>query len=111
MTDNRKLMDPSTLETLTMLRMNKELWDERDMEWILCSPRFFDSDDDDQAVGVRRPRDEDNDDDDVHSITSSSQLTSSTHGDQRHQRTASSSSGWRPLLGGVHFEQQQPEQQ
>ena len=26
MTDHRKLMDPSTLETLIMLRMNKELW-------------------------------------------------------------------------------------
>ena len=41
MTDNRKLMDPSTLEVLIMLRMNKDLWDERDMEWILSNPRFF----------------------------------------------------------------------
>ena len=92
--------------------MNSEFWDERDMEWILCSPRFFDSDDDDQALGVRRPRDEDNDDDDVHSITSSSQLTSSTHGDQRRQRTACLFFKWlASLAGGVHFEQQQPEQQ
>ena len=93
MTDHRKVMDPSTLETLIMLQMNREFWDEQDMEWILCNPRFFDSDDGDQAVGVRRPRDEDNDDDDVHSMMT----PSSTHGDQRRQRTTSSSSGWHPL--------------
>ena len=69
MTDHRKVMDLSTLETLIMLQMNREFWDEQDMEWILCNPRFFDNDDDDQAVGVRRPRDEDNDDDDVHSMS------------------------------------------
>ena len=93
MTDHRKVMDLSTLETLIMLQMNREFWDEQDMEWILCNPRFFDNDDGDQAVGVRRPRDEDNDDDDVHSMMT----TSSTHGDQRRQRTTSSSSGWHPL--------------
>jgi len=71
MTDHRKVMDLSTLETLIMLQMNREFWDEQDMEWILCNPRFFDNDDGDQAVGVRRPRDEDNDDDDAHSIASS----------------------------------------
>ena len=93
MTDHRKVMDLSTLETLIMLQMNREFWDEQDMEWILCNPRFFDNDDGDQAVGVRRPRDEDNEDDDVHSMMT----TSSTHGDQRRQRTTSSSSGWHPL--------------
>lgn len=35
MTDNRKSMDPSTLETIIMLRMNKDLWDERDVEAII----------------------------------------------------------------------------
>ena len=32
MTDQRRLMDPSTLETLLMLKLNKDLWDARDIE-------------------------------------------------------------------------------
>ena len=111
MTDNRKVMDSSTLETLFMLRMNKELWDERDMKWTLCIPRFFDSDDDDdydddvdddgdQAAGVRRPRDEDNDDYDVHSM-----MTSSTQGDLMRQCTTTLLLKWLANVV-VHFEQQ-----
>jgi hypothetical protein len=49
MTDSRKLMDPSTLEVLVMLRTNIDLWDERDMEWILVNSRYFDATDGDSV--------------------------------------------------------------
>jgi len=32
MTDQRRKMDPSTLETILMLKLNKDLWDARDIE-------------------------------------------------------------------------------
>ena len=32
MRPRRRLMDPSTLETLVMLRFNRDLWDERDVD-------------------------------------------------------------------------------
>ena len=35
MTDNRKSMDISTLETIIMFRMNKDLWDERDFDAMI----------------------------------------------------------------------------
>ena len=31
-TDQRRSMDPSTLETLLILKLNKDLWDARDIE-------------------------------------------------------------------------------
>ena len=34
MTDQRRSMDPSTLETILMLKLNKDLWDARDIERI-----------------------------------------------------------------------------
>jgi hypothetical protein len=42
MTPNRKHMDPSTLELLIMLRTNKDLWDERDLERILRGDNLTD---------------------------------------------------------------------
>ena len=36
MSDHRKHMDPSTLEMLLMLRMNKDLWDEKTVESIFA---------------------------------------------------------------------------
>ena len=102
MTDHRRQMDPSTLECLIMLRMNKELWDERDMEWILCNPRAFDDIDNDNydndgeqqiAVGARRPRDER----DISTDEAHSQLSNSTADDRRHQRITTSSHGWHPF--------------
>ena len=35
MTDNRKSIDISTLETIIMFRMNKDLWDERDFDAMI----------------------------------------------------------------------------
>jgi hypothetical protein len=43
-------MDLSTLETLVMLRAKKELWDERDIEWILSNPQDFHVVDEETAV-------------------------------------------------------------
>jgi hypothetical protein len=54
MTDNRKSMDPSTLETIIMLRMNKDLWDERDVEAMIHEEKETSV-----TAGNRRPRDED----------------------------------------------------
>ena len=34
MTDQRRCMNPSTLETILMLKLNKDLWDARDIEQI-----------------------------------------------------------------------------
>ena len=34
MTDQRRCMDPSTLESILMLKLNKDLWDVRDIEII-----------------------------------------------------------------------------
>ena len=34
MTDQRRSMDPSTLETILMLKLNKDLWDAQDIERI-----------------------------------------------------------------------------
>ena len=81
MTDNRKLMDPSTLEILIMLRMNKDLWDERDMEWILCNPRFFDE--------------FAHEDDEIDDMTSLSAVSSTDGGRNVRQRT-STAHGWQP---------------
>ena len=35
MRPHRRLMDPSTLEMLIMLRFNKDLWDSRDVDEIM----------------------------------------------------------------------------
>ena len=40
-----------------MLRINKDLWDERDIEWILCNPRFFYEGDKDIALEDDQPDD------------------------------------------------------
>ena len=47
-----------------MLRTNKDLWDERDMEWILSNPRFFDAIDQDSAEN-----DAEDDEDELTSIS------------------------------------------
>ena len=86
MTDNRKLMDPSTLETLIMLRMNKDLWDERDVEWILCNSRFFYEDNEDIALGGDHQPDD---------VTSLSSISSNDRGRNVRQRT-STAHGWQP---------------
>ena len=60
MTDNRKSMDPSTLETIIMLRMNKDLWDERDVEAIIHEEKFHNREQGTAAIaGNRHSRDED----------------------------------------------------
>ena len=85
MTDHRRLMDPSTLETFIMLRANKELWDERDVEWILSNPEHFQVVDEETTVlGGARLRD---DRDDVSAIS-----TQSHSGREVRQCTSSSSS-------------------
>ena len=59
MTDNRKSMDPSTLETIIMLRMNKDLWDERDVEAIIHKEKLRKEQETAAIAGNRHPRDED----------------------------------------------------
>ena len=86
MTDNRKLMDPSTLEVLIMLRTNKDLWDERDMEWILSNPRFFDAIDQDSAEN-----DAEDDEDEVTSISAIS------YQETRSVRQRTGAHGWQSL--------------
>ena len=86
MTDNRKLMDPSTLEVLIMLRTNKDLWDERDMEWILNNPRFFDAIDQDSAEN-----DAEDDEDEVTSISAIS------YQETRRVRQRTGAHGWQSL--------------
>ena len=36
MRSHRRLMDPSTLEMLVMLRFNRDLWDERDLDTVMA---------------------------------------------------------------------------
>ena len=36
MRPHRRLMDPSTLEMLVMLRFNRDLWDERDVDTVMA---------------------------------------------------------------------------
>ena len=85
MTDHRKLMDPFTLVTLIMLRANKELWDERDVEWILSNPEHFHVvDEGTNVLGGARFRD---DRDDLSAIS-----TQSLSSREVRQRTRSSSS-------------------
>ena len=36
MRPHRRLMDPSTLEMLVMLRFNRDLWDERDVDTAIA---------------------------------------------------------------------------
>ena len=86
MTDNRKLMDPSTLEVLIMLRTNKDVWDERDMEWILSNPRFFDAIDQDSAEN-----DAEDDEDEVTSISAIS------YQETRRVRQRTGAHGWQSL--------------
>ena len=42
MRPHRRLMDPSTLEMLVMLRFNRDLWDERDVDTVIA--RNYDND-------------------------------------------------------------------
>ena len=85
MTDNRKLMDPST-EVLIMLRTNKDIWDERDMEWILSNPRFFDAIDQDSAEN-----DAEDDEDELTSISAIS------YQETRRVRQRTGAHGWQSL--------------
>ena len=52
-------MDPSTLETIIMLRMNKDLWDERDVEAILHEEKLRKEQETAAIAGNRHPRDKD----------------------------------------------------
>ena len=52
-------MDPSTLETIIMLRMNKDLWDERNVEAIIHEEKFRREQGTAAIAGNRHPRDED----------------------------------------------------
>ena len=82
MTDNRKLMDPSTLEILIMLRMNKDLWDERDWSGFFATrSRFFDE--------------FAHEDDEIDDMTSLSAVSSTDGGRNVRQRT-STAHGWQP---------------
>jgi hypothetical protein len=55
-------MDPSTLETLIMLYMNKDLWDERDVQWIL--DHYDDFEEPSAPISGNRRRRESNTEDD-----------------------------------------------
>ena len=50
MTDSRKHMDPSTLQTIIMLRTNNDLWDERDIQWAIDNPRHFEEISDSDSI-------------------------------------------------------------
>ena len=50
MTDSRKHMDPSTLESLIMLRTNKDMWDERDIQWVIDNPSYFEETSDSDSI-------------------------------------------------------------
>jgi hypothetical protein len=50
MTDSRKHMDPSTLQTVIMLRTNNDLWDERDIQWAIDNPRHFEETADSDSI-------------------------------------------------------------
>ena len=89
MTDNRKLMDLSTLEVLIMLRTNKDIWDERDMEWILSNPRFFDAIDQDSA--------ENDAEDDEDEVTSISAISYQETQETRRVRQRTGAHGWQSL--------------
>ena len=91
MTDNRKLMDPSTLEVLIMLRTNKDLWDERDMEWILSNPRFFDAIDQDAIDQDGAENDAEDDEDEMTSISAIS------HQETRRVRQRTGARDWQSL--------------
>ena len=41
MTDSHIHMDPSTLESLIMLRTNRDMWDVRDIQWAIDNPGYF----------------------------------------------------------------------
>ena len=101
MTDNRKHMDPSTLETLLMLYMNKDLWDERNVQWIL--DHYGDFEEPTASVsGNRRRRESDSEDDDdsdeenssfaIATTSSSSAITSSSSSNARVQSSSRHSS-------------------
>ena len=44
MRPHRRLMDPSTLETLIMLRFNRDLWDEKDVDTVMSRDAATDVD-------------------------------------------------------------------
>jgi len=98
MTDNRKHMDPSTLETLIMLYMNKDLWDERDVQWIL--DHYDDFEEPSAPISGNRRRRESNTEDDDDSeeensslgIASSSVISSSSSSNTRFQSSSRVSS-------------------
>ena len=52
-------MDPSTLETIIMLRMNKDLWDERDVEAIIREEKLRKEQETAAIAGNRHRRHED----------------------------------------------------
>ena len=43
MTDSRKHMDPST-------RTNKDMWDERDIQWVIGNPSYFEETSDSDSI-------------------------------------------------------------
>ena len=64
MTDQRKSMDPSTLEMVTMLDFNDDLWDARDVqEFALAAKRPGELQDEDEDLDVP-PYEPDSDEED-----------------------------------------------
>jgi len=83
MTDSRRHMDPSTLESLIMLRTNKDMWDERDIQWAIDNPGYFEDTSDTDSIQMQeepvpsftrevRQRTNDPEQDDITTISSSS---------------------------------------
>jgi len=106
MTDSRKHMDPSTLETLIMLRMNKDLWDVRDVQWIIDNPSHFDetAGSEDEA-GTNQSDDSDDENINTAPTISTTSATSSSSSSSSSTRTGGvtlvSGLGWRPpQVGG-----------
>jgi hypothetical protein len=50
MNDQRKCMDPSTLEAITMLDENSDLWDARDIQEIALSAKRGRGDDEEEEL-------------------------------------------------------------
>lgn len=109
-TDSRKCMDPSTLETLIMLRTNKSLRDVQDVWSLTDHPRYFDevnNDEEPHSRASRRLRERD-DDDDSQEYDQSGETVSTTSASSSNNNSSSAgrsrvlpSSGWRPPSGPV----------
>ena len=102
MTDSRRHMDPSTLESLIMLRTNKDMWDERDIQWAIDNPGYFEDTSDTDSIQMQeepvpsftrevRQRTNDPEQDDITTISSSS------------SNRVVPGLGWRPPISSVRL--------